>query len=395
MKKILYIHQYFKTPYEPGATRSYWIAQAMIKKGYDVTMLTSKNNLKSIYVKEKIDGINVIYFGINYDQKMNIFSRFISFLKFMIISTVYSLSLKNISLLYATSTPISVGIPALINKKLRNIPYIFEVRDLWPEVPIQMGAIKNKFLIFILKKFEKSIYQNAKHIIALSPGMKNGINNLFKSKISVFPNMSKIDLFSKKTYEKEFKNLGLNKNNFNVVYFGSIGLANDVNYIIDAAKILDYNNNIKFIFIGEGSQKSEIQKRVENLKLRNIKFFNSMKIYDLVKILPEFDISLVTFKNLPILKTNSPNKLFDSLSAGLPIIVNSGGWTKDLVEKYHCGYYVNPEDPSTLVKKIEFLSTNSEVKFKFSNNSYNLALSKYDKNIICKEIMYKIELILC
>ena len=253
--KILYIHQYFKTPSEPGGTRSYWIAQALLNKGHDVTMITSTSNFKDRVTSLKIDGIDVIYIKAEYRQDMSISRRLKSFFYFMIKSTVIALKQKNVDIVFATSTPLTVGFPALILKWFKKKPFIFEVRDLWPEVPIQMGAMKNKLVKSIAISFEKIIYRNAKHVIALSPGMREGVlKYLNKEKTSMIPNMSKIDQFFPRLKNKEFaEKIGLNNNTFKVVHFGSLGLANGADTIIESAKLLKNDDSIEFVFIGGGS----------------------------------------------------------------------------------------------------------------------------------------------
>lgn len=139
---ILYIHQYFVTPQEPGGTRSYWLAQELIKNGHKVTMLTSSTKFSEDVKKMNIDGIEVIYVKEDYDQNMSIARRLKAFLKFMYKSSIIGLKQKDADLVIATSTPLTIGIPALVLKWFNKKPFIFEVRDLWPEVPIQMGAIK-------------------------------------------------------------------------------------------------------------------------------------------------------------------------------------------------------------------------------------------------------------
>src|SRR5690606_38032451 len=193
----IYIHQYFHTPNEAGGTRSYWISQELIKNGHTVTMLTTSKTIKGNIEKGKVDGINVIYLKVNYSQKMSILRRLLSFVNFMLKSTLIAFKEKNVDLVISTSTPLTVGFPALVLKKLKNIPYVFEVRDLWPEVPIQMGGLKNKISIKMALWFEKSIYKNASHIITLSPGMQEGViaRNIPKEKTSMIPNMSKIEEF--------------------------------------------------------------------------------------------------------------------------------------------------------------------------------------------------------
>ena len=397
--RLLYIHQYFKTPNEPGGTRSYWIAKKLIDKGNEVTIITSSNKISQNKEIKNIDGIKVIYIKVPYNQKMNVFYRLISFVRFMLKSTYEALKVKNIDLVIATSTPLTIGFPALILKKIKKIPYLFEVRDLWPEVPIQMGALNNKLLVKLAILFEKKIYDNAEHIIALSPGMKDGIikKNISDSKITVIPNMSKINEFWPREKNTELiKKLGLQVNSFKIIHFGSIGLANGVFTIIETAKLLNNNTEIEIIFIGGGSQETVMKKKCEQYNLKNVFFLGEFPMKTTSEIVNFCDVSIVSFLDLPILYTNSPNKLFDSLSAGKPIIVNSAGWTKELVENNGCGLYVNPNNPSDLVEKIHYLKSNNEILTKMGGESRKLAQNKYDKEILSDkfvEVINSIKLI--
>jgi glycosyltransferase involved in cell wall biosynthesis len=382
---ILYIHQYFKTPNEPGGTRSYWIAKELIKSGHQVTMLTTSSSINRKVERKNIDGIDVIYLKIPYDQKMGIFKRLLSFVSFMFKSTWIAFKQKKINLVIATSTPLTVGFPALILKKFKRIPYVFEVRDLWPEVPIQMGAIKNKILIKLLNWFEKTIYKNAVHVIALSPGMMDGVVKKLKSdsKVSMIPNMAKIDEFYPRPKSKEsFIKYNLNESTFKAIHFGSLGLANGAEYIIEAAKSCKEDKTIEFIFIGGGSTEESLKNLCKSYGLENVKFLGAFSMKDTSEIVNICDVSVVTFSNIPILYTNSPNKLFDSLSAGKPIIVNSPGWTKDLVEKERCGFYSDINNSVELIDKINILRMNSELFEEYSLNSRKLAENTFDKSIL-------------
>lgn len=387
--KILYIHQYFKTPNEPGGTRSFWIAKEFVKRGHNVTIITSAPNLETDLNICNIDGIEVIYIKENYNQEMTIFRRFIAFLNFMVKSTFIAFKQKDIDLVFATSTPLTVGFPALVLKIFKKIPFVFEVRDLWPEVPIQMGALNNRLVKKTAISFEKIIYKNALHIIALSPGMVEGIVQYVpSSKVSMIPNMSKIEEFWPRKKDLNLKGkLGLKLNTFKVIHFGSLGIANGAEYIIEAAKLLNDNFSIEFLFVGGGSTENMLKKMCENYRLKNVKFLGQFPMKETSEIVNFSDVSIVSFKDIPILNTNSPNKLFDSLSAGKPIIVNSNGWTKDMVEEKGCGYYVNPNNPQDLVDRILFLKKNPEVVMKMGEKSRELAEKEYDKSILCNKVL--------
>ena len=385
--KILYIHQYFKTPSEPGGTRSYWMAKELINNGHEVIIITS-TAINGTNRKEKIiDGIRVIYLNEEYHQRMSVIKRLKSFLGFVWKSTKEAKKFESVDLVIATSTPLTVGIPALYLKWFRRIPYVFEVRDLWPEVPIQMGAIKNHVLIWLTKFFEKTIYKNAKHVIALSPGMQDGVVKYIpKEKTSMIPNMAKKDEFWPRDKDVVLeKKLGLKPNSFKVIHFGALGLANGANTIIESAKFLRDDNTVEFLFVGGGATEEELKQECQKNRLENVKFLGRFPMKETSEIVNLSDISIISFKNLPILYTNSPNKLFDSLSAGKPIIVNSAGWTKEMVEKYNCGYYVNPNNPEELKEKIKFLQQYPEVAIKMRTNARKLAEEKYDKSILSKQ----------
>src|SRR5690554_4812127 len=393
MKKILYIHQYFKTPKEPGGTRSYWLAQELLKNGYEVTMVTTNKHQKEPIQEYDADGIKVISYGIFYNQSMGIKDRLKSFTDFMVKSTRYALKhSKEYDFVFATSTPLTVGIPALLAKWFKKKKYIFEVRDLWPEVPIQMGAFKTPLIIGFTRWLEKTIYKNAEHVIALSPGMQDGvIKYIPKEKTSMIPNMSKKDEFWPREKDDDLmKQIGSQEADLKVIHFGSLGEANGIDTIIESASLLK-EQKIQFLFLGAGSTEERLKKVIEQKNIKNVLFHNRTPMELTSAIVNCCDISLVSFKDLPILYTNSPNKLFDSLSAGKPIIVNSAGWTKDMVEEYNCGYYVNPNQPKELVDKVLYLKNNSDIVKQMGRNSRNLAETVYDKSILCKQFVETVE----
>ncbi|QXP55247.1 glycosyltransferase family 4 protein [Cellulophaga sp. HaHa_2_95] len=391
--KILYIHQYFVIPSEPGGTRSYWISRELIKNGHQVTMITSTRD-KNQKGRVNIDGINVIYLYVPYSNKMSILKRLVAFLKFMFLSSWYVIKLEKHDLAIATSTPLTIGFPALVGKLFRGLPYIFEVRDLWPEVPVQMGGVKNKFLIKILYWFERTIYNKSSHVIALSPGMHDGIIKAGtpEKKVTTIPNMSKIDEFWPR--EKDTKlldELGLEKDSFKVIYFGTMGLANAVPYIVEGIRHLKSSKDIEFLFLGGGALENKIKEICENEDLSAVHFYGKVPMARLSAIVNLCDVSLVTFSNIPILATNSPNKLFDTLSAGKAIIVNSPGWTKTMVEDNNCGIFVNPKNSKDLANKINYLKDNIKICDEMGRNARILAETTFDKSILCDKFVRTVE----
>jgi glycosyltransferase involved in cell wall biosynthesis len=312
----------------------------------------------------------------------------------MLKSSWQAIKIKNIDICFATSTPLTVGLTALLLKRLRKIPFVFEVRDLWPEFPIQMGAIKSKILQKISYYIENSIYNNSESIVALSPGMRNGIIKYqFDKKISVIPNAADLDLFyphqNNSTIANEYQLSG----KFNIVHFGSMGLANGLEYIINSAELAHKMNNqkLQFIFIGTGKTENNLKKNVHEKNLSNVKFLGHLSKHIVSEIVNICDISIISFLDLPILYTNSPNKLFDSLAAGKVCFVNSNGWTRKLLEENECGFFVDPNDPNDFLTKIEIIKNNSSLRRKMEINARKLAESEFDRKLLAKMVMNQLE----
>ncbi|MBD5356166.1 MAG: glycosyltransferase family 4 protein [Bacteroides sp.] len=394
--KILYIHQYFHTPSEPGGTRSYWISRELIRRGHDVVMVTSTNKFHPQPGVEMVEGIKVIYIKNEYSNYMSKLQKVKSFCSFLNKAIGEAKKEDNVDIVYATSTPLTVGAVAMRLKSAKGWPYVFEVRDLWPEFPIQIGAIRNKFIIGILRKLEKDIYQKANHIVALSPGMRDGVvaAGIPADKVSMIPNMSKPDEFYPRPHNHKIaEEFGVDLSKFNIIHFGSMGVANGLDYILNTAEICQHMdiNDVEFLFLGDGATLPELQKMSEGKNLRNVKFLGNHEMKTVSEIVNLCDLSITSFKNLPILQTNSPNKLFDSLSAGKPIVVNSAGWTKDLVEKENCGFFVNPDSPQDFVDKIKLYKGNTEILKTWAENARNLSESVYDKSILSRQVAEVIE----
>lgn len=393
---ILYIHQYFVTPDEPGATRSYWISRELIKRGHKVTVVTSNSESGHEPGRFNRDGIDVIYVKNDYSQYYSKIKKIWSFVKFTFQSIKQASKVKNVDLVYATSTPLTVGFTALALRALKGWRYVFEVRDLWPEFPIQVGAVKNKLVIWALRKFEKRIYARSEFVVALSPGMQNGVVAAGQpvERTAMIPNMSKPDNFF--PHEKNLdvaKEFDLDLDKFNVVHFGAMGVANGLEYIIEAAKELKNRGDkaINFVFMGDGATLPMLKELAAKYELENVQFLGNHKMATVIEVVNCCDASITSFKNLPILYTNSPNKLFDSLSAGKPIIVNSAGWTKDMVEQDNCGFYVNPEKPEELADKLIEVKDNKELLDTWGKNARKLSVEKYDRNILTAQVADVVE----
>ena len=393
--KLLYIHQYFKTPEEPGGTRSYWISQELIKRGHQVVMITGSNKNHPDSAIEHVDGIEVHYIKNEYNNYMSALSRIKSFISFMFKAIGEGCRQKDVDLVFATSTPLTTGAVAIALKWLKGWKYVFEVRDLWPEALIQEG-VDNPVVVWALRLLEKMSYGKAEHVISLSPGMEEGVLKvgISKSKSTMIPNMAKPDKFYPRSPSPEIMaQFDIDIHKFNIIHFGSMGASNGLGYIVNAAKVVQERgaDDLNFIFLGDGSTQPMLKDMVKGYGLRNVQFLGDHGMEVVSEIVNCCDASIVSFNNVPILATNSPNKLFDSLSAGKPVIVNSSGWTKDLVEKDNCGFFVDPDNPNDLVDKLLEVKDNKELLKQWGENSRRLSLEVYDKSLLSAKVANVLE----
>lgn len=360
--RVLYIDQYFSTREGISGTRSYEFARRMVKDGHRVTVITSASRYSSLYPQKKfirhlnIEGINVWSVRIQYSQLMGFFRRGWSFVSFMIVATVLGIFQKRHDVVFATSTPLSVGFPGMMISLTRGTPFVFEVRDLWPRAPIELGIIQNQFAIFLLKKFEYALYKHAKKIIALSPGMEEGIidSGIDPQKVVVIPNACDFDLFddlpSKNAIRKE---LGFG-DEFIAVYAGTVGIANDLKYLVDVVSHLEKKTKkpFRFLVIGEGNDLGNVKSHARDRCVERIHFLGPVARNKVVKYIAASDMGITIFKNIPVLSTNSPNKFFDYIAAGIPCAVNTSGWTAEEIKKAGAGLLLPPDNTQKAAEKI-------------------------------------------
>jgi glycosyltransferase involved in cell wall biosynthesis len=392
-KKILYLHQYFNTPGDNGSIRSYVIAKELIKAGYDVEMITSTRSKKIL--PKTISGIEMSWIKLNYSNKMSFPKRILIFSLFSFMSTYFAL-IKKYDFIYATSTPITIGIPALIAKVFRNKKFIFEVRDVWPEVPIQMGIIKNPIIKKILFRFVFQLYKKASLVIPLSKGMANMIiknYNFDHSKIFTVENGSDSGYFktndSEINYYKSKFNFSLNKKY--IIYTGTFGLVNNLDYVIKLAEKL-INTDIHFILVGTGSEEKKLKEASKlNMTLnKNVFFIDPVSKNEVFKLINCCDALISTVQPIKVLYDNSANKFFDGLRAGKMIIINHLGWQKEFIEKTNSGISLplNPTKAASLIKKNFNDKTYLKMGLNAKHNSHHFEYDILFKGLVNKIIKH-------
>lgn len=399
---ILYMHQHFSIRTGSTSVRSYEFARLLTEKGHKVTMLTGLHDWSGITPKtnklieeQEIDGIHVVLIKVKYSQKMSYFQRIMAFIYFISLASVAFVKVKKFDLIYATSTPLTIAIPAMVTSFFRHKPFVFEVRDVWPEVPIEMGFLTNPVLKFLALLLEKVTYKNAKHIVALSPGMKASIVRRIvsdESKVSVIPNSS--DLLVERT-NQELSNEFI-KSRYPavfghriVVYIGTFGVANRVEYCVEIAKrIIGTHPDIKFLLIGDGKEKPYV---IERAKLagvlgKNVFIEPAISRNDIPHALFASTVASCFMSSVKVLEDNSANKFFDAMGGGKPILINYGGWQADLLRETGAGFVIDPFDYDLATKQFLEKFYDDEWLKKASAASLELAKTKFNRKLLTDQL---------
>jgi len=396
---ILYLHQYFTTRSQVGGTRSYEFARYLQRQGHSVTIVTAAWDQlakRSKTRRPELEGIDVIELNAGYANsmlgtRMGYARRIYSFIVFALASTRAGLSMRRPDVVFATSTPLTIGIPGMIISKFRRVPLVFEVRDLWPEAPVQMGALKSRLLIKVARWLERTIYRNSARIVALSPGMRDGIvaAGVPESEVTVIPNASDLDLFSPSLDGTDYRaKLGLN-GQFVCVYFGTMGEANGLSFVLDAATELKRRQvtDVVFVLHGDGKERQKLEARCATDDLTNVVFSDPVPSKRAIaQLAAAANVCMTIYKNVPILYTCSPNKMFDSLAAGKPVLVNMPGWLQDLVEKNNAGVFVEPDNPTNFADKVIFLRDKPELCEEYGQNARRLAEEQFSRHKLAEQL---------
>ncbi len=377
--RIFYIHQYFKTPEEGGAIRSWYLSRALAEQGIQVEVITAHSEKR--YEKKEVDGVTVHYLFVPYDNGYGFIRRIRAFVTFVNRAVKLMRQMDSPDLCYASSTPLTVGLIARWLKKHRKVPYYFEVRDLWPQAPVEMGYFRDPLSRGIVRYMEKWIYNGAEKIICLSPGIQERIRKIVPGKeVDLIPNMSDTNYFKPARHKANFSQRTLT-----VSYFGALGPVNHLEFLLGAAEAsLHLHLPLHFNIAGTGSRLKALKRIAKEKQLSNVTFVGFLDRAGVRELLENTDIVYVSFKNIPVLETNSPNKFFDALAAGKMCVVNTKGWIADLLEVNQAGFYTDPLNPHDFIHKIKPFIQNPSLLEKYQQNARLLAVEKFSRGALSK-----------
>jgi len=367
--KVLYFHQHFSTPEGSTGTRSYEMARKLLEQGHEVTMVCgsyglAKTRLRGEYAKGMrrgvVDGIDVVEFDLAYSNSDGFARRMLTFLQFALRSIGLALS-ERYDVLFATTTPLTAGIPGIVARWLRRKPFVFEVRDLWPELPRAMGVIRNPMVLGAMSVLEWMSYRSAHRLIGLSPGIVDGIvrRGVPRRRVALVPNGCDLDFFS--AHRACWRPDGVHQSDLLAVFSGTHGMANGLDAVLDVAAEFKRRGrtDIKIVLVGEGKLKGGLKKRATAEGLDMVIFLDAVDKTRLAGLLAGSDVGLQILANVPAFYYGtSPNKFFDYLAAGLPVLNNYPGWLSDMIRARACGFTVSPDDPGAFADALASAADN-------------------------------------
>ncbi|MFM8849267.1 MAG: glycosyltransferase family 4 protein [Cytophagales bacterium] len=385
--KVLLLHQHYHSPEKGGAIRSYYLTQALVAKGIKVTVITTHN--EQSYLKRNDEGVEIHFLPIAYNNRFTFAARIVSFLQFIWRASRLGGQLGKFDFCYAISVPLTVGIAAMLIKRRTGIPFIFEVGDLWPEAPIQMGVVRNTLFQKSLYALENRIYQSAHSIVALSPAIKQEIEKkVSQKKIHLIPNMADCEFFVPQSKPSHADYAGIDAAKFTVAYIGAIGIANGLDYFLECANtVRKVQLPVQFLLMGDGAELDRLKNAKEKLVLTNLLFLEFGNRERVKQVLSYVDACFVCYKNISVLQTGSPNKYFDALAAGKLVLTNFGGWIKTEIESEKCGVALDAHHPSDFIKKISPFISDQNLLRSYQSNARALAKKKYSRELLSDQFV--------
>jgi glycosyltransferase involved in cell wall biosynthesis len=406
---IIYLHQYFVAPKSAGAlatgTRSYEFARRFVAAGHEVHMVCSDwvtpqagsppPKTAKAWKREVIEGIQVHALPLRYSNKMSFVERVATFVRFALLARRKAAALKG-DVVFATSTPLTIAIPAMHAARVNRVPLVFEVRDLWPEAPRQMGVLTNPVLFRAAKELERRVYRRSRTVVALSPGMRDGVlaEGVSPDRVVMIPNSCDLDMFRPDIDGSATRaRLGLG-DRMTFLYFGTMGPANGLDFVLDAAAELKRRGDVRAVFVlhGDGKMRPALEARKASEGLDNVVF--SAPLADksrVAEVVAAADVGMTIYKNLPVLYTCSPNKMFDTMAAGRAILTNMPGWLTDTVESGGCGVGVRPDDARDFADKVQRLAGDRAAVAEMGRRARALAEREFARDILAGRLLAVLE----
>jgi glycosyltransferase involved in cell wall biosynthesis len=369
--RIIYLHQYFVDPAtSAGGSRSYEMARRLVAAGHQVTLLTSSALLPASWAPgagwhaHEKDGIRIEVLRVPYGNEMPFGKRIEAFVAFAL-GASWRVRKHRADVVFATSTPLTILLPGLVARLWHRIPMVFEVRDLWPELPIAVGALRNPILKWAARVMERIAYHASVHVVALSPGIADGVvrRGIPATRVSVIPNSCDVSLFDVPADAGLAirERLRLDPEQPLVVYAGTFGRINGVGYLVAVASAMRaIAPEVRFLLVGSGAERDQVIREAQRAGVweDSLWVWPPVVKQEMPAVLAAATVAMSVFLPLEPMWNNSANKFFDALAAGKPVAINYGGWQADLLRESGAGVVLPAEDPMQAARALAMFLRN-------------------------------------
>lgn len=381
---VLFLHSYYCTNVSTSGSRSHDLCKALISRGHKVTVICQVVDLNRTmfdacpgFVKTlQIDGITIHGVDIPYSNKMGVPRRLASFFLFMVAACFSTFSARSVDLVFATSTPPTIAVPALFCKYTRRVPFIFELRDIWPDFVEQLGVLPGvpksafRFIDFCITR----IYHRADAVTTTTPGMTEIIaqKGVWRGKLNTILLGANCGIFSSRSLPHRVLKEPALEGKFVVGFLGSISQGYGLQRLLEVAdSISKVNSEVAFLILGRGGHFELLKQRIEELRLSNVHLGSAIPYQDVPSVLQNIQVGYESSVPSPASDCALDNKFYDYISAGLPILSNYDGDMGALLRKWDCG--VVAKDISEEVLFLDTLQKDQELHLKMSHNALLLA----------------------
>jgi glycosyltransferase involved in cell wall biosynthesis len=362
---ILIIHQAFASLDEPGGTRHAEFARYLAANGHQVTIIASPVSYLTGSLSQEtagngratdaIPGVNILRARVYSAHHRSWFHRMLAFFSFMVSAFWQGVGVRDVDLVWGTSPPIFQGLTASLLAALKRVPFLFEVRDLWPEFAIAVGVLRNPLLIAASNWLERFLYRRATCVMVNSPGFAAHVSARGARRVELVPNGADPSMFDPTADGGAFRSAHGLGESFVALYAGAHGMSNDLQVVLEAAELLR-EADVRLVFVGDGKDKTALVERAHELRLENVVFAPAVPKREMPSVLAAADAGIAILKPLEAYKTTYPNKVFDYMAAGRPVILVIDGVIREVVEDASCGVFVPPGDAPALADAIRGLA---------------------------------------
>ena len=361
---ILLVHQAFTTLDEPGGTRHHELARGLAGAGHRVTVIASRVSYltgRSVPAAiESADGVTVLRAYTYPALHKSFVHRVFAFFSFMVSSFWLGLGVREVDLVWGTSPPIFQGATALLLARLKRVPFLFEVRDLWPAFAVAVGVLRARPLIRLTEWLERTLYRRADRVVVNSPGFIDHVRSRGARSVALVPNGADPDMFDPGIDGSRFRQEhGLN-GRFIALYAGAHGLSNDLSVVLEAARELGDRPDLQIVLLGDGKDKARLEAQAEAWGLKNLRFLPPVPKNRMREALAAAGACIAILKPVAAYRTVYPNKVFDYLAAGRPVVLAMEGVIREVVEAAGAGISVPPGDPAALAAALRTLAGDPE-----------------------------------